>query len=169
MKFPLVTLLALTLAPVAAQAQGIAAIQPHYGNVKGLLVKSAEQMPEANYAFKPTPEVRSFGELVGHLANANYLVCATVKGEKSPAAQDFEKVTVKAALVQALKDALAYCDPLYQMADAQLGAEVELFGMKMSQLSMAFLNVNHNWEHYGNVVTYLRLKGMVPPSSQRGM
>ena len=71
--------------------------------------------------------------------------------------------------MKALTDAFAYCDPVYQMADADLGAGAELFGMKMSRLGFAFMNVTHNNEHYGNLVTYFRLKGIVPPSSQRGM
>lgn len=163
-----VALFALTLAPAAAHAQGMAAMQPLHATVKGWVIKSAETMPEANYSFKPTPEVRSFGQLIGHLANANYMICATAKGEKSPATQDFEKNTEKAALVKGLKDALAYCDPVYQMKEADLSAPAEMFGMKMTRLGFAFLNVTHNNEHYGNLVTYFRLKGMVPPSSQSG-
>jgi len=165
MKIPMAALL-LVAAPATAAAQGIPAIAPLFDMAKGWLVKSAEMMPEANYSFKPTPEVRSWGQLVGHVANANYMICATAKGEKNPATQDFEKVTEKAALVQALKDALAYCDPVYKMTDTQLTAPAEMFGIKMSQLGFAFLNVTHDNEHYGNMVTYLRLKGLVPPSSQ---
>jgi len=166
MRARLLTLAALSLAPAAATAQGMPAMQPLYETTKGWLVRSAELMPEANYPFKPTPEVRSFGQLVGHLANANYMICATAKGERSPAGQNFETVTEKAALVQALKNALAYCDGVYKMADADLAAPAELFGMKMTRLGFAFLNVTHNNEHYGNLVTYLRLKGLTPPSSQ---
>jgi len=162
----LAALLALTLLPAAAQAQGTATIQPLYEMAKGWLVKSAEMLPEADYGFKPTPAVRSFGQLIGHVANANYMICATAKGEKNPAAQDFEKTTEKAALVKALKDALAYCDPVYKMADADLTATAEMFGMKMTRLGWAFLNVTHDNEHYGNLVTYLRMKGLTPPSSQ---
>ena len=162
----LFALFALSLAPAAAQAQGLSTIQPLYEMAKGWLVKSAEMLPEADYGFKPTPAVRSFGQLIGHVANANYMICATAKGEKSPATQDFEKVTEKAALIKALKDALAYCDPIYKMADADLSAPAEMFGIKMTRLGFAFLNVTHDNEHYGNLVTYLRMKGLTPPSSQ---
>ena len=154
--------------PAAASAQAVAALNPLYENIKGNIIKSAEQMPEANYSFKPTPEVRSFGQLVGHMANANFAICSTAKGEKSPATQDFEKVTEKAALVKAVKDAFAYCDPVFKMADASFSPMAELFGMKMSRLGFLMLNVTHDNEHYGNMVTYFRLKGMVPPSSQGG-
>ncbi|MBI2615578.1 MAG: hypothetical protein HYW52_07895 [Gemmatimonadetes bacterium] len=103
------------------------------------------------------------------MANANYLFCSTVKGEENPSASDFEKTTSKAALVQALKDAFAYCDTAYQIADMKAMEEVTLMGsMKGSRLWALVFNVAHNNEHYGNVVTYFRLKGMVPPSSQGG-
>lgn len=161
-------ILLLLATPAAASAQAVAAMNPLYQNIKGNITKSAEQMPEAEYAFKPVPTVRSFGQLVGHLANANYMFCSVAKGEKSPATQDFEKTTDKAALVKGLKDALAYCDPVYQMPDSSFTAMHEMFGMKMTRLGWLMLNVAHDNEHYGNMVTYLRMKGLVPPSSQGG-
>ncbi len=162
-----VLLLSLAL-PAAGSAQAVAALNPLYQSIKGNIIKSAEMMPETNYSFKPTPEVRSFGQLVGHMANANFAICATAKGEKSPGMQDFEKVTDKAALVKAVQDAFAYCDGAFKMDDAAFAPMTELFGMKMSRLSFLILNVTHDNEHYGNMVTYFRLKGMVPPSSQGG-
>ena len=162
-------LLALTLVPAAAalNAQGVAAVAPLYADVKDNVIKSAELMPPANYPFKPTPKVRSYGQLIGHIANANYMLCATAKGEKNPNVQDFEKNTKKADLVKAVKDAFAYCDGLYKMADADLSATAEMFGMKMSRLSWTLMNVTHNNLHYGNLITYLRLKGLTPPSSMK--
>src|SRR5262245_10003995 len=157
---------ALLLVPVSVTAQGIATMQPIYDDVKGNILKSADLMPAENFAFKPTPAVRSFGELLGHIANANFAICATAKGEKSPATQDFEKNTEKAALVKALSDAFAYCDGVYKMADASLTAKAEMFGMTMTRMGWAFMNVTHDNLHYGNVITYLRLKGITPPSSR---
>jgi len=167
MNVRLAVLLAAAL-PGAAAAQGVSNIAPLYEASKGWLIKSAEQMPDSTYFFKPTPAVRSFGQIIGHVANANYTFCSTAKGEKSPATQDFEKSTDRAALVKGLKDAFAYCDPVYKMADASLTEPAELFGMKMTRLGFVMLNVTHNNEHYGNLVTYFRLKGMTPPSSQQG-
>ncbi|HEV8600205.1 MAG TPA: DinB family protein [Gemmatimonadales bacterium] len=165
MKLHLAALAALSVTSTAA-AQGNPAIAPLYEMTKGWLVKSAEMMPEADYSFKPTPAVRSYGALVGHLADANFLMCATAKGEASPHAMgEFEKKTTKAELIQGLKDALAYCDPVYKMADAELSAPAEVFGIKMTRLGFAFLNVTHDNLHYGNLITYLRLKGLTPPSS----
>ena len=154
--------------PRQGASQAVSALQPLYEIAKGWIVKSAEQMPEANYSFKPTPAVRSFGEIIGHVADATYMFCATAKGEKSPATQSYEKVAAKADLVKAVKDAFAYCDPVYKMPDASFTESAEMFGMKMTRLGWMILNVNHDNEHYGNLVTYFRLKGMVPPSSQPG-
>ncbi len=165
---PFVSFALFALFAGRASAQAVTAVQPLYESIKGFIVKSAEQMPDSSYAFKPTPEVRSFGQLIGHLANANYTMCSTAKGEKSPLTQDFEKVTAKADLVKGLKDAFAYCDGAYTMADASFTADAELFGMKGPRLRFLIMNVTHDNEHYGNIVTYYRLKGMVPPSSQTG-
>ena len=168
MKIRLAALAILAL-PSAASAQVVATLNPLYQEVRNFVIKSAEQMPEADYGFKPVATVRSFGQIVGHLANENFQMCATAKGEKRDAVQDFEKNTEKAALVKAIKDAFVYCDAVYAMADKAFPGDTELFGMKMTRLGVLALNVTHNWEHYGNFITYLRIKGMVPPSSQPGM
>jgi uncharacterized damage-inducible protein DinB len=178
MRFPTLMAIALAATPGIALAQqmpthgsggGVASVRPLYDMAKGWLVRSAEQMPEEHYSFKPTPEVRSFGQLIGHVANASYLFCATAKGEQNPSKTDLEKTSSKAALVQAIKDAFAYCDGAYQITDMKAMEEVTLFGMKGSRLWALMFNVAHDNEHYGNLVTYFRLKGMVPPSSQGGM
>jgi len=160
--------LLLLALPATASAQAVAAMNPLFQNIKGNVIKSAEQMPEEHYSFKPVPTVRSFGQLVGHIANASYMFCSVGKGEKSPATQDFEKTTDKAGLVKAVKEAFAYCDAVYQMPDASFTAMHEMFGMNMTRLGWLMLNVAHDNEHYGNMVTYLRIKGLVPPSSQGG-
>ncbi len=150
-----------------APSGSMAAMKMLYQQARGWLIKSAEQMPEENYSFKPTPEVRSFGQLIGHVANSQYDFCVPAKGGERPDKTDFEKTTAKADLVKALKDAFAYCDPLYDMPDAQAAEQVDFFGRKASRLFVLMYNLTHNDEHYGNIVTYMRLKGMVPPSSQR--
>ena len=135
--------------------------------VAGFLVKAAEQMPEADYGFKPTPDVRSFGELIGHVANAQYMFCSGATGEASPNKTDFEKVMSKAQIVQGIKDGFAFCEKAYQMDDMKAMEDVKFFGQDGTRLWVLAFNTAHNNEHYGNVVTYMRLKGMVPPSSQR--
>ena len=105
-----------------------ASIKTQYMMGKGVIVRAAEKMPEDNYAFKPTDEVRSFGQLVGHVANAQYMFCSAASGDKSPNTVDIEKtVTSKAELVKALNDAFTFCDQAFsKMTDAQ-GAEIATF------------------------------------------
>ena len=136
------------------------------------LAEAAEAMPAADYAFKPTPEIRSFAELIGHVANANFFFCAQAKGEKSPATANYEKVADKAALVKGLTDALAYCDGAYAATtDANFQQMVKVVGggttTETARGMLLMFNTTHNNEHYGNVVVYLRLKGHVPPSTAR--
>ena len=129
-------------------------------------------MTEANYSFKPSPDVRSFGEILAHVAGASYMFCAAAKGEKSPFAEEaFEKTaTTKAAIVKVTNDAIAYCDGAYAAAtDATLGQMVaNPFGSgQVPRATPLIGQIGHNNEHYGNLVTYFRIKGVVPPSSKR--
>jgi uncharacterized damage-inducible protein DinB len=169
MRSIVVVSLSLIATPLAAQTGAVAGLGTVYNVAKGYVTKAAEQMDEANYSFKATPEVRSFGQLLGHIANANYMFCSMVLGEKSPSTTDFEKTTAKAALVQGIKDSFTYCDKAYAISDAEGVKDVTLFGMKTNKIGVLSFNSAHDMEHYGNLVTYFRLKGIVPPSSQRGM
>ena len=167
MRSIVVVTLSLIAAPLSAQTGAVAGMGTIYGLAKGNMIKSAEQMPEENYSFKATAEVRSFGQLIGHVANANYMFCSMVLGEKSPSAVDIEKTaTTKAALVEAIKASFAYCDKAYAISDAEGLKDVTLFGMKTNKVGVLSFNSAHDMEHYGNIVTYFRLMGMVPPSSQ---
>jgi len=171
------TLLLIALVVAApALAQGMkgapapGAVETLRGNfnyVKGYILASADQMPEAEYAFKPTPEVRSFGQLVAHVADANNMFCSSILGESNPAPGVEKSKTSKADLVAALKASYEYCGRAYALADADTGTKFKLFGQEVNRLSALLMNTTHNWEHYGNVVTYLRLKGQVPPSSKQ--
>ena len=130
--------------------------------------RAAEQLPDSLYSFKPTPQVRSFADMFGHVAGSEIMFCAAAKGESGAEKRemDFEgKVKDKAGLVKALKDAAAYCASAYQMSDADAAAKIELFGSR-TKLNTLIFNASHTSEHYGNIVTMLRLKGLVPPSSQ---
>lgn len=160
---------ALVSAPAAAQnpTTSVGSVKPLYEMGKNYLVRAAEQMPEADYGFKPTPEVRSFGQLIGHVANAHFMFCAMATGQESPNPRNLEELTAKAELVTALKESAEFCDQAYTMADAHAMDPVTVFGMPMNKLAVLVFNAVHDWEHYGNIVTYMRLKGMVPPSSQR--
>lgn len=175
MKRVWIPLAALLIAsPASAQMShggdaSLAAMRGLYETVRGYITAAAEQMPEADYAFKPTPEVRSFGQLLGHVANAGYAFCAGATGEQGPTVADAEKLASKAEIVAALHASFAFCDKAHQMDPMKGGEAVDFFGQQHTRLSVLAFNMGHDFEHYGNMVTYLRLKGMVPPSSQRGM
>ena len=138
-----------------------------YVHVKDVLLRSAEKMPEENYSFKPVDTVRSYGQIVGHVADAQYLFCSIALGEQNPALKIEQTKTSKADLIAALKDAFAYCDKAYDgMTDASAIQMVKLFGNDAPRLGALTVNNMHNMEHYGNLVTYMRMKSIVPPSSE---
>ncbi len=142
-------------------------IKANQNQVKTNIVRSAEKMPEENYNFKPTPDVRSFGELIGHVADAQYLFCSASLNEKSPALNIEKSKHTKAELTAALSDAFAYCDKAYAaFTDANAAEPLKFFGSERSRNGVLAFNAMHNFEHYGNIVTYMRLKGLVPPSSE---
>jgi uncharacterized damage-inducible protein DinB len=170
MKSTTLTLTALVLCAGAATAQNpISSGQKFlFTMAKNNIVKAAEKMPEENYSFKPSPDVRSFGQLVGHVADAQYMFCSPVIGKTTPPPGVEKSKTSKADLVQALKDAFAFCDEAYNgMTDAQAAAMVKFFGQEQAKTTVLAFNSAHNNEHYGNMVTYMRMKGLVPPSSER--
>lgn len=137
-----------------------------FGQMKIWVLGSAEKMPEGNYSFKPTDAVRSFGQVVGHVADAQYLFCSIALGEKNPAPKIEQTKTSKGELIGALKDAFAYCDKAYDgMTDGDASQTVKLFGSDMPKPVVLTVNDMHLSEHYGNLVTYLRMKNIVPPSS----
>jgi uncharacterized damage-inducible protein DinB len=138
-----------------------------FGQFKTFLLRSAEKMPEENYNFKPTESVRSFGQILGHVAEDQYVFCSSVIGEKNPDVKVEKTKTSKADLTAALKDAFGYCDKAYDgLTDATAPQMVKFFGRDMAKLSVLSFNNIHNAEHYGNIITYLRMKNIVPPSSE---
>lgn len=169
---PVCTLVLAVGASAAAQGQSgnplSAGAKRTYEIMKGYLVRSAAKMPEEHYAFKPTPEVRSFGQIVAHVADSQYQFCSAAAGEKAPASDVEKTKTSKADLEKALADAFAYCDRAHAaMTDAAGAATVKFFTGEMAKLSILEFNTHHNFEHYGNLVTYMRMKGLVPPSSEK--
>lgn len=140
-----------------------------YGGAKSYLLRSAEKMPEESYNFKPAESVRTFGQIVGHVADANYNFCSMALGEKAPDLKIEQTKTSKADLVASLKGAIAYCDKAYDgMTDATGVSTVKLFGRDMPKLGVLDVNSLHSIEHYGNLVVYMRMKNIVPPSSEPG-
>ena len=166
----LVFLLTLGTCPLWAQGNPVSKdLKGDYRSIRDFFIRAAEKMPEENFGFKPSPDVRTFGQQVAHVADDQYNLCAPAKGEIRKDAYTHLEDTLsrKADLVAALKDAFAYCDGAYGALSDASATEIVKFG-KSDRTRFEMLNWNlwHTWEHYGNVVVYLRMKGLVPPSSE---
>jgi uncharacterized damage-inducible protein DinB len=148
----------------------------NYTIIKDFVTRAAAKMPDADYAFRPTPEIRSFAQLVGHLADANYRLCSVLAGQTPPKDAGIERSkSLKPDLVKALAESFVYCDGQYAaMTDAaglpevtfDAGGEGSRVPIRMPRLTVLAFHAQHAFEHYGNIVTYMRLKGIVPPSSE---
>jgi uncharacterized damage-inducible protein DinB len=144
-----------------------------HGTIRRNIAEAADAMTADDYGFKPTPQVRSFSELIGHVIVANYLMCSQATGQKSPATTNVATATDRAVLIKGLNDALAYCDAAYDATtDANFSEPVKVAGpgnrlTDATRGSVLSFNVTHNNEHYGNIVLYMRLRNRVPPSTAR--
>jgi uncharacterized damage-inducible protein DinB len=161
----------LVAAPSAVLAQSpnplTANAKVQFGALSGFVVRSAEKVPEDLYSFRATPEVRTMAALFGHVADAMFAMCATAAGTKPPRTGIEKAVTTKPALVAALKEGVTYCNSVYDGMTDQKGLEtVPFFFGPSPRLSVLYFVVTHTYEHYGNLVTYMRLKNIVPPSSE---
>ena len=174
LKRTLFLLLACT-APVLAQKPAAkpptitptASARMLWEDVRNYVTQAADDFPEAKFDFRPTPDVRTFGELIAHVAGAQQMFCAIALGEKVPDEGAVQKATkTKADLVKALAASNTYCAHAYAQSEARSTAMVELFGEKRPVLFVLLENATHDNEHYGNIVTYMRMNGMVPPSSK---
>jgi uncharacterized damage-inducible protein DinB len=137
------------------------------GALTGFVLRSAEKVPEDLYSFRATPEVRSMGELFGHIADALFSMCSTAAGSKPPRTGIEKAVTAKPALIAALKEGVSYCNTVFDGMTDQKGVEsVPFYFGPTPRLSVLYFAVTHTYEHYGNLVTYMRLNNIVPPSSE---
>jgi uncharacterized damage-inducible protein DinB len=159
---------ALLLIGTPLLAQGaVATAKDNWLESRDYIVRSAQQMPESLYNYKPTPVVRSFGEMLAHVAGSEFFYCAAALGEK-PRDEDaiMKTATTKAAIIQALKESGAYCMRAYNQTDAQASVPAANVGPNRTRLYALVGNFGHDMQHYGNLITYFRMNGMVPPSSQ---
>jgi len=162
-------LAAALVLPASATAQDavVQSLQGLHQVTEQFIVATAEMVSEDLYSYQPTDEVRTMGGLLAHIANAQYLFCSAAAGEESPNSANLEEtLKTKAEIVAGLKEAFAYCQGVYAaMTDAK-GAEARnFFGNEMAASGVLAFNSAHNYEHYGNLVTYMRLNGITPPSS----
>ena len=163
----LIITLAFASPAVFAQAESsIGPLKRAYNTIEDDFVKAAEEMDGTNYSFKPTPELQSFGQRVAHIADANLRTCAIVKGEMK--SETASTKTSKADLVAEIKASFSYCDSIVSsLTDAEANRVIGAArGGPKSELSVLWGMVSHDNEVYGTMTVYLRLKGLVPPSSQ---
>jgi hypothetical protein len=136
-----------------------------YTGVKNNLTKMAEKMPEEHYSFKPVPEIRTFGQLIGHVADSQARTCSAATGEQK--AVNAASKTSKADLVAALKESFTICDAAYDsLTDAKATEMIKTGRGERSRLGALAGVVSHSNEEYGYMAVYMRLKGIVPPSSE---
>ena len=130
-------------------------------NMQDKIMKSADAMPESKYNYRPTKDVRSFAELLTHVADISYTLCSNVKGEANPATP-IAKAS-KAEIMAYLKASFAYCDGANSgFTDAHLNDPADFFGVKTNKMFILTQVGNHDALHYGNLVTYLRINGLEP-------
>ena len=177
-----VVVLALASGPAFAQTVDSgplsASLKRTWDGVKRNVQESAEKMPAEGYGFRPAgvaEEVRTFGQFLAHIGGGNMSYCGRAKGEAPEALQangkrfaDLEKSGTRDEIIKALGESIAYCDGVYgSMTDAKLLELVAAGQMQVPRAQFLISNISHDNEHYGNLVTYFRAKGMVPPSTER--
>jgi uncharacterized damage-inducible protein DinB len=130
-------------------------------NMQDKIMKSADAMPESKYSYRPTKDVRSFAEILNHVAFISYTLCSNAKGEVPPTTASGKGS--KTEIMAYLKGAFDYCDGVYSgFTDAHLNDPANFFGAETNKMFILTQVGNHDALHYGNLVTYLRLNGLEP-------
>jgi uncharacterized damage-inducible protein DinB len=147
--------------PIAAPNPLTTTLSIFRSNMQDKIMKSAETMQESKYGYRPTKDVRSFAEILTHVADISYILCSNAKGEAPPAMAAGKGS--KTEIIAYLKGAFGYCDGVYSgFTDAHLNDPADFFGFKTNKMFLLTQVGNHDALHYGNLVTYLRLNGLVP-------
>jgi uncharacterized damage-inducible protein DinB len=162
-------LIVLLATPAAAQSVADAVsegLSRRFDTVSGHVMRAAEIVPEERYSYRPTEEVRTMGELFLHVAGAQFAYCAAVSGQPIPASARGEAAG-KSAIVARVSASRDFCLAAYggTTGDA-LGATIDVMGSQDTRAGVLIQNVGHSNLHYGNIVTYMRAIGLVPPSSE---
>lgn len=132
--------------------------------IPSTIITAAIQMPEEYYSFRPTPEVRSFGELMAHIAESNFEMAAIAKGETAPVS---EVTPTKTEVIKALETSFNYSTKAREdITKERKETFVKFMGGSQPAGNVLDFSVFHSLQHYGNVIIYMRLKGIIPPSSQ---
>ena len=146
-----------------------AEVQRSYAGVKGNILKAAEKMPAEAYGYKPTADIRTFARIVNHVTEAQARSCGAINGAgAADAVKAPEETADKAAIVAGLQASFAACDRAFSAAtDANLAETFSAFGSKRSRVGLLWGTVAHDQEQYATLALYLRLKGIMPPSSEK--
>lgn len=141
--------------------------QGQWKQASNAVLNSAKKMPADKYGYRASPEVRTFGGFIGHIADAGVMFCSAAGGEKRAPLGAEKSKTTKDELVAALTESIAYCDKVYnELTGAAAMESVKFFGQERTRAGVLFFNNMHTYEHYGNLVTYMRANGLVPPTSE---
>lgn len=142
-----------------------------YRAIQRDLLTAAEKMSDADYAFRPTPETRPFGQLISHIAISQFGGCALLKGEANPKQGEKEDAQrTKAEQIALLKESTAYCDEAMKTVSDENVTELVHNKTRDNYVARGLIlssNVTHGNEVYGTMAVYLRLKGLVPPTTER--
>jgi uncharacterized damage-inducible protein DinB len=134
-------------------------------SINDLVLASAEKMPAEHYGFQATEDVRTFAQILAHIADNQHAACGPTVGRPQPNTT-FDRLQSKEELTKALRESAAVCDLAYGiLTDQNAGFRYFAFNSAYTRYALLVSNLTHNSEHYGNLVTYMRLKGVVPPST----
>ena len=155
-------------APATAAAGPAGEVQAAYNRVKPNVLKAAEKMPEADFQYKPTADIRTFARIVNHVTEAQFHTCSALSGTTFDPKSVPSDTADKAAVIAGLTASFALCDKAYgALTDASITEMLTTGKAKRSRIGMAWGNVSHDNEQYAELSTYLRLKGLVPPTAEK--
>ena len=154
----------LTVPPSGPSSEALAA----YNRVKPNILKAAEKMPAENYSYKPTPDIRTFARVVNHVTEAQLHSCGALTNTKFEDSAVPPETADKATILAALKASFDTCDKAYaSLSDGGILEVLSVGPVKRSRIGLAWGNISHDNEQYATLALYLRLKGLVPPSSEK--
>jgi uncharacterized damage-inducible protein DinB len=155
-------------APAAGPVGPAAEVQAAYNRLKPNVLKAAEKMPDADFQYKPTADIRTFARILNHVTEAQFHVCSALNGTTFDPKAVPSDTADKATVLAGLKASFAACDTAYAaLTDATLTETLTLGPVKRSRIGLAWGNVSHDNEQYAELSTYLRLKGLVPPTAEK--
>lgn len=166
--FAVLSIPAFAQVPSAAPTGPAAEAQAAYNRIKPNILKAAEKMPDADYQYKPTPEIRPFARIVNHITEAQFHTCTTLNGTKFDPKSVPSETGDKATVIAGLKASFEECDKAYGgLTDGALMEVLSIGPNKRSRIGLAWGNISHDNEQYAELSTYLRLKNLVPPTAEK--